>query len=62
MGTWYTRPGSEPMTKASYNNREVWYGVTVIEPSQNTTITYTVTTSSNAVDDLKVDTTPLGQG
>lgn len=62
MGTWYTRPGSEPMTKASYNNREVWYGVTVIEPSQSTTITYTVTTSSNAVDDLKVDTTPLGQG
>ena len=62
MGTWYTRPGSEPMTKASYNNREVWYGVTVIEPSQSTTITYTVTTSSNAIDNLKVDTTPLGQG
>lgn len=62
MGTWYTRPGSDSMTKTSYNNHEVWYGVTVIEPSQSTILTYTVTTSPNAIDSLKVDTTPLGQG
>ena len=58
---WYTRPGAEPMTVASYNGREVWYGVTVVEPSQSTTFTYTVTTSPDATDSLKIDTTPLGQ-
>lgn len=50
------------MTKASYNGREVWYGVTTIESSKSTVLTYTVTTSSQAVDFLALDTTPLGQG
>lgn len=62
MGAWYTRPGTDPMTKASYNGREVWYGVTTIESSKSTVLTYTVTTSSQAVDFLALDTTPLGQG
>lgn len=59
MSTWYTRPGSEPMTKASYSGLETWYGVTMIEPLQSTTLRYRVTTSPNAVADLSVDTTPL---
>lgn len=59
MGGWYTRPGVEPMTKASYDGREAWYGVTMIEGTQNTMLTYTVTTSTNAVKELVVDTTPL---
>ncbi|MEI3377501.1 MAG: DUF4012 domain-containing protein [Coriobacteriales bacterium] len=61
MGTWYTRPGVDPMTRATYNGREVWYGVTMIEGLQSTTFTYTVTTSPNAVEALAIDTTPLGQ-
>ena len=61
FGDWYTRPGTEPMTKATYNGQEVYYGVTGIEGLQNTTLTYTVTTSPNAIADLTVDTTPLGQ-
>lgn len=61
MGTWYTRPGAESMTQASYNGRDAWYGVTMIEPLQSTTLTYTVTTSPQAVNELTVDTTPLGQ-
>ena len=59
---WYTRPGAEPMTHASYNGRDVWYGVTMIEPQQSTTITYTVTTSPLATEQLTIDSTPLGQG
>lgn len=61
QGSWYTRPGVEPMTQASYNGREVWYGVTGIESLQSTILTYTVTTSPNAVETLVVDSTPLGQ-
>lgn len=60
-GSWYTRPGVDPMTKTSYNGQEVWYGVTGIEGLQSTTLTYTVTTSPNAVANLVVDSTPLGQ-
>lgn len=59
MSTWYTRPGPEPMTKASYNGLETWCGVTMIEPLQSTVFKYRVTTSPKAIYDLKVDTTPL---
>lgn len=59
--TWYTQPGIDPMTQASYNGREVWYGVTMIECLQSTTLIYTVTTSPLAIVDLAVDTTPLGR-
>lgn len=61
VGVWYTQPGVEPMTRATYNGHEVWYGVTMIEGLQSTTLTYTVTTSPNAVETLVIDTTPLGQ-
>ena len=61
VGVWYTQPGIEPMTRATYNGHEVWYGVTMIEGLQSTTLTYTVTTSPNAVETLVIDTTPLGQ-
>lgn len=58
-GGWYTQPTDEPMTKASYNGREVWYGVTAINGTTGTTLTYTVTTSPKATSELKVDMTPL---
>lgn len=61
MSTWYTRPGAEPMTHAAYNGREVWYGVTMIEPSQSTVLRYEVTTSPTAIAGLTVDSTPLAQ-
>lgn len=61
MSPWYTRPGTEPMTQSSYNGREVWYGVTMIEGLQSTVLTYKVTTSTQATTDLSVDTTPLAQ-
>lgn len=62
MFTWYTKPGTEPMTELSYNGRCIWYGVTMIEPGQKTVLNYTVTTSSNATSNLVVDTTPLAHG
>lgn len=58
-GGWYTQPTDEPMTKTSYNGREVWYGVTAINGTTGTTLTYTVTTSPKATSELKVDMTPL---
>lgn len=61
MFTWYTRPGPNSMSRASYNGREVWYGVTMIENSQKTVFTYSVTTSQNAIARLSIDTTPLAQ-
>lgn len=61
MFTWYTKPGPDPMTKASYDGREVWYGVTMINCLQSTTIKYKVTTSSQAISSLCVDTTPLAR-
>lgn len=60
-GGWYTRPTDEPMTRTSYNGREVYYGVTAINGQETTTITYTVTTSSKAEEKLAVDMTPLAR-
>ena len=58
-GEWYTTPGPDPMTKASYNGNEVWYGITGINGGESTTISYTVTTSPKAEASLQIDMTPL---
>ena len=55
---WDTHPLTEGMTEASYNGQNVWYGVTGINGDSGTTITYTVTTSPKATEELKVDQTP----
>lgn len=60
-GGWYTQPTDEPMTKTNYNGREVYYGVTSINGQENTTISYVVTTSSQAIEKLSVDMTPLAR-
>ncbi len=58
-GEWYTTPGPDEMTKASYNDNEVWYGITGINGGESTTISYTVTTSPKAETSLQIDMTPL---
>lgn len=60
-GAWFTNPGAEPFTKEMYNDREFWFGVTGIGPQQSTEISYTVTTSPEAIAPLSFDTTPLAQ-
>ncbi len=57
--SWHTQPGDDPMTKASYNGIEVWYGVTGINGDSSTTISYTVTTSPKASAPLQIDMTPV---
>lgn len=61
VGTRGMCPGPDPISQTSYNGREVWYGITMIEPQQETVISYTVTTSSLATAPLAVDSTPLAQ-
>lgn len=58
-GGWQTWPGNDPMTPATYDGREVWYGITALNGTEPTTIKYTVTTSANAKQELQLDMTPL---
>lgn len=59
-GDGWTLPlGEAPMTQASYNGTDVWYGVVKIDPSGTSKITYTVTTSPKAEKALEVDITPI---
>lgn len=61
VGTRGMQPGPDSISQTSYNGREVWYGITMVEPQQETIISYTVTTSSLATAPLVVDSTPLAQ-
>ena len=54
-------PG-EGMVETSYQNLDLWYGITQILPGQRTVLTYTVTTSPNARADLTLRATPTVRG
>lgn len=58
-GSFHGALGADPMTKASYNGNELWHGTTLIPSSGTTKLTYTVTTSPQAIQVLELDVTPL---
>lgn len=58
-GHWNTMPGEDPMTRAEYAGNEVWFGMTQMVGESTTTLTYTVTTSPKATEELALAITPL---
>lgn len=61
QGNYHGVLGNDPMTKASYNGNEVWYGTTLVAAQGTTKLSYTVTTSPHAVEELVIDMTPLAR-
>ena len=52
---------SQGFSTSSYENLQVFYGLTADEPGETKAITYTVTTSAKATSDLTVESTPLAR-